>query len=129
MNLKLFLGIGAVISVLYGAGFILIPNFLLTLYGIESSPAAILGFRYFGLTLLTLGIAAWVMKESSDWTAIRGLLLGLVVGDALGVIVSAWATLAGVTNAMGWSAFLIYLVFALAYGYFLSVGGRQPASA
>jgi hypothetical protein len=128
MEVKLFLAIGAVISIIYGIGFILAPGVLLTLYGIETDAGGVLGFRYFGLTLLTVGLAAWIIKESHDVFAIRGLLLSLVVGNIIGVIVSLWGTLTGIMSAVGWSAVLIYLVLLLAYGYFLFLGARQPAT-
>jgi len=127
MDVRLFLAIAAVIAVVYGIGFILIPSVVLGLYGVESSASAVLGFRYFGATLLSLGLANWIIRESSDWTAIRGLLIANAGGNIVGLVVSVTATLVGTMNGMGWSAVLIYLVLLLGYLYFLSVGARQTA--
>jgi len=127
MDVRLFLAIAAVIAVVYGIGFILIPSVVLGLYGVESSASAVLGFRYFGATLLSLGLANWIIRESSDWTAIRGLLIANAAGNVVGLVVSVAATLVETMNGMGWSAVLIYLVLLLGYLYFLSVGARQTA--
>lgn len=127
MDVRLFLAIAAVIAILYGIGFILIPSVLLGLYGVESGASAVLGFRYFGATLLSLGLANWIIRDSSDWTAIRGLLISNAAGNIVGLVVSVAATLAGTMNGMGWSAVLIYLVLLLGDLYYLSVGARQTA--
>ena len=84
MDVRLFLAIAAVIAVVYGIGLILIPSVVLGLYGVESSASAVLGFRYFGATLLSLGLATWIIRESSDWTAIRGLLISNAAGNIVG---------------------------------------------
>ena len=80
--------------------------------------------RFFGVTLITWGLAVWLVSESPDGVALRGVLVASVVGDAIGVIVSILSTIAGTMNAMGWSAVLIYAVLGLAALYFL-VSGRQ----
>jgi len=128
MDTKLFLAISAVIALLYGIAFILIPNVLLSAYGVQSNPSAVLGFRYFGVTLLGLGLITWLVRESRDWTALRGVLIGLAVGDAVGTVLSIWATLAGLMNGMGWSAVLIYLILLVGCVYCLSVGGSKVAA-
>ena len=86
MNVKLFLAIAAVIAVLYGIVFLLIPGFALAFYG-DAMPNAssILSVRFYGVSLLSLGLVGWFVRETSDWTALRGLLLGLSIGN-----VAAW---------------------------------------
>jgi len=123
MNVKLFLAIAAAIAVVYGIAFVSIPGFVLAIYGDATPNAlAILGFRFFGLSLLSLGLIGWFVRETSDWTALRGLLLGLSVGNVVGVVVSIWGTVTGIMNAMGWSAVLIYLVLLAESVYYLSAG-------
>jgi hypothetical protein len=76
MSVKLFLAIAAAIGVLYGIAFLLAPGATLAVYGNAApSAVAILLARYFGVALLSLGLAVWFVKETSDWTALRGLLL------------------------------------------------------
>jgi hypothetical protein len=95
MNLKMFLMIAAAIAVFYGIAFLLIPNFVMTFYGITTSAPAILMSRFFGVALLSLGLVTWFLTVTSDWTALRGLLLSSSIGNATGVLVSAWGTVTG----------------------------------
>jgi len=44
--------------------------------------------------------------------------MGMTVYNAVGFIVTLVALLTGVMNAMGWVAIVIYLFFALGFGYF-----------
>lgn len=122
MNVKVFLAIAAAIAALYGIAFLLIPEFVLASYGVTLDAPTILGFRFFGVSLLSLGLVGWFVRETSDWDALRGLLLGLSIGNAVGVVVSIWGTVTGIMNAMGWSAVAIYLVLFAGYVYYLSAG-------
>jgi hypothetical protein len=123
MKVKLFLAIAAVIAVLYGIAFLLIPGGALAFYG-NATPNApsILSVRFYGASLLSLGFVVWFVRETSDWTALRGLLLGLSIGNVVGVVVSIWGTVTGIMNAMGWSVVLIYLVLLAGFVYYLSAG-------
>jgi hypothetical protein len=56
MNLRVFMILVTILGVVYGVGFLLVPDFLVSLYGASPDPAAIMGFRYFGATLVTVGL-------------------------------------------------------------------------
>ena len=56
MTIKTFFTILAVLSFLFGVGFVLAPDQVLANYGIEHSPALALLGRLFGGALLTLGV-------------------------------------------------------------------------
>jgi len=119
MNVKVFLAIAAAIAIIYGVAFVLIPDLVLASYGMTTDPSTVLSARYFGLTLLGLGLVAWLVRETSDGKALRGLLSGLAVQSIIGVVVSIWGTVSGTMNTMGWSAVLIYAVLLVGYVYYL----------
>jgi xanthine/uracil permease len=125
MNLSAFLAIGSIIGLLYGAAFLLAPEGVLAAYGMQSNPAAILGYRYFGVALLTIAVLAWLIRYSTDWIALRSVLIGYAVGNVAGVLVSIWGTLSGIMNPMGWSAVLIYGVLLAGDLYYLRLGPGQ----
>jgi hypothetical protein len=56
MTIRMFFTILAVLSFLFGVGFVLAPDQVLANYGIEHSPPLALLGRLFGGTLLTLGV-------------------------------------------------------------------------
>jgi len=67
------------------------------------------------------------LRESREWVAIRGLLIGASVGNIAGLIVSARATLAGVMNGAGWLFVLTYGLLLLGYAYSLWALYRKHA--
>jgi uncharacterized protein YjeT (DUF2065 family) len=119
MNVKVFLAIAAAIAVVYGIAFITVPDFVQATYGMTSTASSILAARYFGLTLLGLGLVTWLVRETSDQKALRGLLSGLAIQSLIGALVSIWGTTSGTMNGMGWSAVLIYAVLLAGYVYYL----------
>jgi hypothetical protein len=58
---------------------------------------------------------------------VRGVLIGLVVGDIVGGILNIWATIQGLVNALAWSSTVLYVLFLLGALYFLFTGSRKPA--
>jgi uncharacterized membrane protein YfcA len=125
LNLNTFLLISAIVAALFGLGFALVPGFMFSLYGIAPSPASLLGFRLFGSALIAIGVMTWFLKDSTDWPAIKALLLSVAVGNVIGFLFVLFATINGTLSAMGWTAVLIYLLLLIGEGYFLS---RGPAS-
>jgi uncharacterized protein YjeT (DUF2065 family) len=119
MNVKVFLAIAAAIAVVYGVAFVAVPDFVQATYGMTSTASSILAARYFGLTLLGLGLVTWLVRETSDPKALRGLLSGLAIQSLIGALVSIWGTTSGTMNGMGWSAVLIYAVLLAGYVYYL----------
>jgi hypothetical protein len=118
MGVKVFLAIAAAIAIIYGVAFVLIPDLVLASYGMMTDPSTVLSARFFGLTLLGLGLVGWLVRETSDGKALRGLLSGLAVQSVIGVV-SIWGTISGTMNAMGWSAVFIYAVLLVGYVYYL----------
>jgi hypothetical protein len=119
MKVGVFLAIAAAIAIIYGVAFILAPAFVLANYGITPDAALILMARFFGLTLLGLGLVGWLIRETTDLKALRGLLSGLAVQSVIGLLVSIWGTTSGTMNGMGWSAVVIYAVLLAGYLYYL----------
>jgi hypothetical protein len=119
MTIRTFFAILAVLSFLFGIGFVLAPGLVLTMYGIEYSPALGLVGRLFGGALLTLGVILWLARDFLDEAATRAVLAGTVIGSSANVIVALKGALSGTTNALGWTTVLIYLFAGVGSGYFL----------
>ena len=127
MTIRMFFTILAVLSFLFGIGFVLAPDQVLANYGIEHSPALALLGRLFGGALLTLGVILWLARDFRDEAAVRAVLIGVLAGDVVNVVVATMGTLSGASNALGWSTALIYLFGAIGSGYFLIAQSRRPA--
>ena len=109
----------AVIVLVFGAGFILIPTTLAGIYGMSFNPATVLIARLFGGGFILEAIMLWTARNAHrDNTALQGILLGVVVSNLIGFVVCLFATLAGTWNALGWLSVALYLVFGAAFAYF-----------
>jgi hypothetical protein len=128
MTVKLYFAIFAVLSLLFGIGFVLAPGQVLSNYGIENSPTVALMSRLFGGTLLAIAVILWSARDFAE-AAVRPVLMGLCVADVVNLVVAIMAVSAGTTNALGWSTVLIYLCGAVGAGYFLTAGKAQQRAA
>jgi FtsH-binding integral membrane protein len=124
-KLKQFLAFAAIITLINGVCYSLIPNVLLPTYGIAPGAPVALGFRLFGSALLIFGLIMWFVRRSHDWTALRAVLIGATVGNIVGVIVSLWATLTGVLNGAGWLFVVTYAVLLAGYAWSFYAGSRK----
>jgi hypothetical protein len=129
MTQKNYFSIFAVLSVLFGIGFVLAPDQVLINYGIESSPAIALMSRLFGGTLLAMAVILWSARDFHDQAAVRAVLVGSGVSDVVNLVVALLAVTSGTVNALGWSTVLIYLCGALGAGYFLAASKAQQQAA
>ena len=119
MTIRTFFSVLAALSFLFGIGFVLAPGQVLANYGIENSPALALVGRLFGGVLIMLSVILWLARDFRDEAAVRAVLLGALLGDAVNLVVAAMGTLSGASNALGWSTVVIYLYGTLGSGYFL----------
>ena len=119
MKLKNWMSAKAVICVVLGFGFILLPDTLLSFYAISAGPGGIFMTRLVGQAFLVIGLLLWLARNTTESTTQRAIALAVFVGDAAGFIIALMAMLSGTANVLGWSTVALYLVFALGFGYFL----------
>ena len=120
MDTKLYLTIAAIVAILFGLGFLLIPANVIPLYGVPLSPHVITNARFFGSALLAWGVITWFARDFQEWAAVRGVLIGSVVGDIVGGLVNIWGTMRGLDER---ARVVVddHLRAAAARGYLLSV--------
>jgi len=106
------------ISVSYAAGFLFIPNTLISWHGMVPDTSLILMSRYFGVALLGIGLVTWFARNAEDSKTRDAITNGLALAFIVGVALSLQATLAGQLNAMGWLPVSAYLILIAGYGYF-----------
>ncbi len=118
MKLSVLFTINAVVATLFGLAFVLIPASGLAPYGIEANSETIAMSRLFGAALIGFGLITWFARNSEDSDARQAIVLGLFLSEIVGVIVALQMQISGVVNTLGWSTVVIYLFFAVGYGYF-----------
>jgi hypothetical protein len=122
MSINTFIKIAGAVAILFGIGWLVVPRFMGATYGVVVLGDVILVTRFLGLTSIGWGLVGVLVSQSTDWTALRGVVVGSAVGNILGVIVSAWYTINGVLNAAGWSAVILYGIFFLGFAYYAMSG-------
>ena len=125
MKLNTLFVINAVVAVLFGLGFILIPSQLLSLYNVDMNEAGIYLARLLGAAFLAFAIISWLVRDSVGSHDQRAVVMAFLIADILSFIVSLTYQFQGIANAIGWSTIVIYLLLGLGFGYFYF---RNPAS-
>jgi hypothetical protein len=120
MKLKFWMAAKAIVEVIFGIGFVLIPETLGNLFGMTFDPAAVLMARLFGTAFIFGSIVLYLARNTPGSDAAgRAIIIGVVISNTIGFIVTLLATLSGVWNAFGWLPVALYLVFGLVFAYFL----------
>jgi hypothetical protein len=118
MKLNTLLSINSVLILIYSVGALFIPNTMLTMYGMTHGASEQLMTRYFGASLLTLGLMSWLMRNSRDTNVQRAIILAFLVFDAAGMFVSLLGTISAVMSPLGWQVVTIFLLLGICFGYF-----------
>lgn len=125
MKLSTLLVITAVVALIFGILFVLVPTTVLSIYGVTQGPAEALMSQYFGTSLIFAGLVAWLMRKVTDASAQRAVVIGFLITDVLGLIISLKGTLSETMNSVGWTVVIIYLLLAIG---FASIQFKKPAA-
>jgi len=127
MDVRTYLTASSIIGILYALGFLLIPGTLPAQFGAPTEPYVTLNLQYCGAALLAWAIIAWFARDFQDWNAVRGVLIGSAVSDAVLTVLNLWATFQHLLNSLSWCSTIVTVV-PLAWALLcLSSGARKPA--
>ena len=119
MDTKLYLAIVAIVAVIYGIIFVLFPEQAIAFYGVTGQPNATYNVQYFGSALLGLGVIFWYTRSFKEWDAVRAVLLGGLVTNVVGLMLTLWGLRQGLVNEMGWSSAVLYFLLIAGAAYCL----------
>ena len=126
MKLSVLMTINALVAVVFGLAFVILPGQTASLYGVTADAQ----FRYlaqlFGSALVGFAILTWSARAAPASDARKAIVLALLVSDGLGFILALIGQLGGVVTAIGWSTVAIYLLLALGFGYFQFMAPSAP---
>jgi len=126
MNLKTLMVIKAVVTLIFGVGFVLIPMTVMSWYGLELGAGGAYMTRLFGAAFIVICLALWLGRKDAGSAALKGLVIGVFIGDVIGFIVSLSVQIKGLVNALGWLTVILYLLLAIGFGYYAF---RKPKAA
>ena len=127
MKLSMLFTIAAVLGVLFGLAFLLMPEWALSHYDVSLGPDGLLTARFLGAEYLAVGLIAWFTRNSGESVARRAIMIGFFVGFLLGTILGVVGVVSGLVNALGWSTVVINGLLALGFGYFLFMKGEDES--
>ena len=125
MKLSTLIFIMALLSLLWGTGFILLPALMWSLYGLNLDASGIYVARELGTIFFTLGIILWLTRNNLGLKTQRAMATSLFIGNLLGFVVTLIGQFSSGVNAMGWVGAMLYLLLALGFGYYTLKAPRE----
>lgn len=128
MSYKLLFVLSAIVAVIFGLGFLIVPDRALPLLGTtEQYASTIFAARFFGFALFGLGLVLWFAKDASDEKVQRNLGIANLIISVVGLVMSLYATMAGnaVIRTNVWVPIVLFLLGGLAYGFMIFLKPRM----
>ena len=104
------------VALLFGLGFLLIPNVLGNLYGLNVQEPEI--YRLLGGAMLGFAISSWLSYKATAWESVRIVVVMEIVWAILGTLVMLYGLLFAGFPVLGWLNAVILGAFAIAFGWF-----------
>jgi hypothetical protein len=129
MNYRIMFILNAIVVVLFGAFFLILPQTALALFGTEVYVSNLFLARFFGGAMLMSGIFIWFLKDAFDQKTQKTLGITLLAGSVGGFVLSLIGmTSAGVIRSNGWILLVITVVFSLGYAFLLFLQPQMAAT-
>ncbi len=101
--------IGGVAAFIFGLALTVVPAMMLAGFGLAVPDAAVVLSRDVGVTLIGLGVINWMARNATG-EALRAILVGNVVVQALELVVNAGEIAVGVLPVQAAGGLVIHLV-------------------
>jgi len=123
MKLGIWLKAKAIVEVVFGIGFVIVPKIIGSLFGMDLGPQGLLMSRLFGAAFIWGSVSLWQFSSGPDGDHPPQLaVMGLVATNLIGFLVTLIACFAGTWNALGWIPVLLYLGFGFVFAWSIFKG-------
>lgn len=119
MKVKHILVIDAIVLLVFGIGFLFAPVWSMELFDISLDTAGILMTQLLAAAFLGFAVLDWMGRNYAVADDVRPLIVANFVVSAVGFVVALLQRLDGFGNVWTWIPIVLYLLFALAFGYSL----------
>lgn len=119
MKLKTLLIIKAAVCLCLGLPILFAPDFIYSIFGATLAAGGTFAAREYAASMMGNLMLTWFARNAQESDARWAMVLALCVYDAVGFIITLIAIFSGAINSLGWLIVLIYLFFAVGFGYFL----------
>jgi hypothetical protein len=110
--------IKAIVALVLGVLLLVAPTFGFSLFGASITGDGTFPAQENGASMLGIVLLTWFARNAAESQACRAIILDLFIYDAIGVVITIIAMVAGRFNLLGWGILAIYLLFSLGFGYF-----------
>ena len=114
MSGRLALSIGAIAAWIFGLALALLPQQMLSGFGLGTPTEAQVLSRDVGVTLIGLGIINWLARDATG-TALRAVLLGNLFVQLAEIVVNGWEVATGILPGQSAGGLVIHLVLAVVF--------------
>ncbi len=118
MKLKVLFIITAIIAIVFGVVFVIIPAQVYSLYDIESGAGLNYMGQLFGAALIAIGLISWQSRNAADSDARKAIILAIFIADGIGFVIALIGQLNEILGSLGWLTVAIYFLLSLGFGYF-----------
>jgi len=127
MNYKFLFVLNALVALVFGVGFLVVPNIVLQFFGVSEQYASTMwASRFYGSAMVALGLVLWFAKDV-DESAQKGMGWALLISMAIGLVVSIAASVSSkaVIRSNSWIPIVIYVLLGLGYAFMLFMKPRM----
>lgn len=124
MSYKVLFVLNALVAVLLGLAFLFLPDRLLDFFKTDPYESTVLVARFFGTAMIALGLVVW-FAGNADPSVQKGMSWALFISAILGLVVNVLGITGGNMRSNGWITAIVYVVFALLYGFMLFLQPRM----
>jgi len=117
MKLKFLFIVTAIIAIVFGIAFAIIPAQVYSLYGIDSNAGLNFMGQLFGAALIGFALIAWLARNSADSDSRRAIILAFFISNGIGFVVALIGQLNEISGSLGWITVAIYFLLSLGFGY------------
>jgi len=128
MKLKTLMVIKAIVCLCLGIPILLAPVFVYSIFGASLTEGGAFAAREYGASLAGNMLLTWFARNAQESETRRAIVLAMTVYNSLGFVVTLCGVISGALGPTAWMAVVIYLFFALGFGYFL-YRSKKPAPA
>jgi DMSO reductase anchor subunit len=118
MKLQVLFIITAVIAIVFGLAFVIMPAQVYSLYGIESTAGINYMAQLFGAALIGFGLIALLARNADDSVARKAIILAFFIANGIGFLIALIGQLNEIVGSLGWLTVAIYFLLSFGFGYY-----------
>lgn len=113
---RLFL-FAAVLSLIFGVGFVVNPQLVIEQHGMTTNDGFLMMMRSTGGALLGYALIFWSARNAQPSVTLTAIVRGSFVFHLIAFGANAYGIATGVMNIIGWGPVFIHLGLAIGFGY------------